>query len=428
MAKSFKELAIEANSLPIKEVLEHIGCVFHGSGINQSCLSPLREQASMGSFNINVSFNIFRDWKLDVYGGPVKLYMLYYGLEFVDAVKKMSNDFNLGGFQGRVTENIKFKILNPVLSRPPLDNVVIDKVYRIFLKMLELTSEDRNMLICRGFTDEEINEYQFKTFPRRTISFRKKLIQEIEKEFGTANVLFDVPGFYKKKDEIFSFSYLSGVIIPCKNIDNQIVGLQVRLRDKNADCKYLWFSSANCLKDDPKSNGVYERDGLSPGSPIGFERGKYTKKMFITEGFFKAVSIRKRYDMSVFSIQGVGNWKPLINIIEKVEKDFPKFKSVVIAYDSDMCYNLNVLNQAYKLGLSLMEKNIGVEYLLWEFDENTKGIDDLIECHNDIRTIAKQIEFFVFEKGIVEINKEVDMNSTPEEVNLSYRKHIFEKC
>jgi hypothetical protein len=422
MAKSFKELAEEANSLPIKEVLEGKGCVFTGYGPNLKCPSPLRDESSLGSFNINVPMNIFHDWKLDIAGGPVRFYMELYNIPFVDAVKRLASDFNLGNFQGRPDAATEKSILTVKTTKKVLDIELMDTVYNIFLDMCSITEEDKSILKLRGFDDEEISRYKFKTFPRRVINFRKELEAKVKEATGTADSLFSVPGFFKKEGEPFSFGYQSGIIIPCRNYENKIVGLQIRKRD-NSPNKYVWFSSAYCLKDD--ADNSYVADGLSPGSPIGFELGRYKSKIFITEGFFKAVKIRKTYGMSALSIQGVTNWRPIMKSVEGLKKLYPKFKGVIIAYDSDMCYNINVLTQAANLGDELVKNDIDVTYALWSYSENTKGIDDLIEEVGDIRPYLHMVSHSDFKKGVDKCLLKVNGKSSAEEVFNEYTKNIF---
>ena len=227
---SFEELSLKCNSLPIKEVLESVGCVFSGSGPNLKTISPLRPSGSLGSFNINVPNNIFHDWKLDVVGGPVKFYMELYGISFVDAVKRLAKDFNLGYFSGRISTDVERKVLTIPQVKKQLNLQLIDGVYRIFLDMLTLSEEDSALLKLRGFSDEEIESYGFKTFPRRLLSLRNELEAKVAEKFGTADVMFEVPGFFKKEGEPFSFGYQSGIIIPCKDHEDRIVGLQIRKR------------------------------------------------------------------------------------------------------------------------------------------------------------------------------------------------------
>lgn len=421
--KSFEELSEQCNALPIKEVLEGVGCVFSGTGPNLKTVSPLRPTGSLGSFNINVPNNIFHDWKLDIVGGPVKFYMELYSLSFVDAVKRLAKDYNLGYFSGRISTDVERKILTIPSVKKVLNLQMMDEVYRIFLDMLTLSEEDKALLKLRGFTDTEIESYGFKTFPRRLLSLRKELESKVSEKFGTTDVLFEVPGFFKKEGEPFSFGYQSGIIIPCKDFEGKIVGLQIRKRDPKAENKYVWFSSSFCLKDDP--DNAYLQDGLSPGSPIGFELGKFTKKMFITEGFFKAVAIRKQYDMSAISIQGVTNWRPIMNTIKGLKALYPKFSGVVVAYDSDMCYNINVLTQAAKLGQELEANGISVEYALWDYNENTKGIDDLISEYGDVRPYLRMKTFEQFNNGVNKLLTKVDVKSPDEEVKKAYMETVF---
>lgn len=421
--KNFAELAEECNALPIKEVLEAKGCVFQGYGANLKCLSPLRDEASLGSFNINTVMNIFHDWKLDVAGGPIRFYMELYGLSFVDAVKKIASEYHLGSFQGRVSADTEKKLLTVKTVKKVLNLDLIDKVYNIFLDMLTLSEEDAALLKLRGFTEEELVEYKFKTFPRRLVTFRKELEKRVEEETGSVDSLFEVPGFFKKQGEPFSFGYQSGIIIPCRNYEGKIVGLQIRKRDTTADNKYTWFSSAYCLKDDKDNN--YVADGLSPGSPVGFEPGKFQSKIFITEGFFKAVRLRKAYGMSSITVQGVTNWRPVINAVKGLKTKTPKLREILIAYDSDMCYNLNVLTQAAKLGEELKNNGVSVTYALWEYSEDTKGIDDLIDTLGDIRPYLHMVPHAEFKAGVDKCLLEINGKSPAEEVLAAYKRHIF---
>jgi hypothetical protein len=425
MKMTFAELAERCNALPIKEVLERVGCVFSGAGPNLKTISPLRPSGSLGSFNINVPQNLFHDWKLDVAGGPVKFYMELYNISFVDAVKKLAKEYGLGYFSGRPSKDVEKKILTIQTVKHTLNIDLIDTVYRIFLDMLTLTEEDKALLKVRGFSDEEIEQYGFKTFPRRLVGLRNDLEAKVKEAVGTADALFDVPGFFKKEGEPFSFGYQSGIIIPCRNYEGKILGLQIRKRDPKADSKYVWFSSSYCLKEDADNN--YLRDGLSPGSPIGYEPGvfKQNKKIFITEGFFKAVSIRKQYGMSAITIQGVTNWKPIMQTINGLKSKFPKFEGVIIAYDSDMCYNFNVLTQAAKLGQELMNNGINVEYALWDYTEETKGIDDLIAIYGDIKPYLRMKTFETFSEGVKALSTIVDARSADEAVREAFIKYVF---
>jgi hypothetical protein len=111
--------------------------------------------------------------------------------------------------------------------------------------------------------------------------------------------------------------------------------------------------------------------------------------------------------------------------IKGLQSKYPKFNSVLIAYDSDMCYNINVLTQAAKLGQELMANNINVEYALWSYTEETKGIDDLIEQLGDIRPYLRIKTFEEFNSGVDQMLKVVDAKSPDEDVKKQYDKFVF---
>lgn len=396
--KSFFDLAEEANNIPIRLVLESVGCIFKGTEPNLKCLSPFRSNPSMGSFNINTVKNIFHDWSIDLAGGPIKFYMEYYNLNFVDATKKLAEEYQLGSFYGRISEKAKMRILKPKYEVKKLNLELIDKVYRLFLSMITLSDEDKKFLIGRGLSDEEIEKQMFRSYPRRTISFREKFEEAVIEKFGTTDVLFEVPGFFKRKNEHFSYAYAKGILFPSINWKNQVCGLQVR------NVRYFWISSANCLAKDEKE--TFERDGLSPGSPVSFIESKWTKKMCLTEGLFKSLAIVKKWKMSTFSIQGINNWRAFVKELPQIKEKYKDLSGLVVFYDSDMARNLNVLNQALKLGEEISKIDLKVEYSVWKYDEKTKGIDDLIHSVNEPKSMIKVLKFEEFKKVVDLINEE----------------------
>lgn len=419
--KTFTELAEEVNQISIQSVIEDsAGCRFTGYGANLKCHSPLRSNGSLGSFNINTVRNCFHDWKLNVIGGPIKFYMIYFNIGFVDAVKELARRYNKGSFYGRPSAAIAPQILKVPEVKVNLNLDLIDKVYKIFLSLCNLNDEDFEYLLSRGLSKEEIDHYQFKTFPRRTLPFRKEFEELVEKEFGKTEILFDVPGFFRKKKEIFSFFYYSGIIIPVRNINGLIVGLQIRKKDCTEN-KYVWFSSVSCLESDPKY--TYEKDGLGPGSPIGHIPSKEaSKNLFVTEGFFKAIAIEKRYKSPVNTVQGVTNWKSMLADTNKILEKYPNLNRIMIAYDADMCYNTNVLVQASKLGNALKEKmNIRVDILLWNV-EYGKGFDDLLEINSANERKIKALDIEIFSSLVKKIEEEVTEDMTKEQT-----KEIFDK-
>lgn len=249
-----------------------------------------------------------------------------------------------------------------------------------------LSKEHRKYLYSRGITDEDIKKNQYFTMPNR------RAVTKIVKKLSAFNFKNEdlklIPGFYYNEEKkFFTLKPFKGIGIPIKDIEKNIVGIQIR-RDgeiKPGEQRYFWWSSAN------------EPMGASPGSPIDInfpDIWRYNG-LFITEGHFKANAIVKKYSMPAISVQGVGNWKDVSKTVSKM-KDI---KSILIAYDADMAYNVSVRNQAIKLGNNLKENfpNMRIYYIVWDCTIG-KGIDDVIH----IKDVIKKVDIDTFEKKCTE--------------------------
>lgn len=417
----FAELTEVVRSLPIKEVLEKNGVVFkNGNGVNLQALSPFRKDAHFGSFNINTNMNIFHDWNLDICGDPIKFYEVFFNLEFVDAVKKLGEDFGIS-YEGRITKR-KIRQVLPPKKEKPLDLDKISFVYNSFLDLISLSDQDRLYLKnTRHMTEKEIDFFRLKTYPRRNILLRKSLEEKVITKYGSTNVLFEIPGFFKKEGEIFNFPRNDGIIIPQNDEKGRTVGIQIRLRKSNpTSSKYFWMSSINCRTD---NSFKAVKNGRSPGSPMGviYTKNKAAKEMFITEGFFKAYTIVKTFRRPVAIVNGIGNWRSHYkDVIEGLKKNYPQLKRVIIAYDADMCYNYNVVRQAAALGVTISKTfPLEVCVLYWN-EKNGKGIDDLIYNNSDYKHLIRSIPIKEFQVLYEKMKNEMNNDTTKEETKVIF--------
>jgi len=87
-----------------------------------------------------------------------------------------------------------------------------------------------------------------------------------------------VPGFYIDKDGEWTIHFSnksSGFLVPVRNMDGLIVGVQIRLDHPYDGRKYIWLSSAG-----------YQM-GTSSGSPVHLSGNPGEKTVFVTEGPLK---------------------------------------------------------------------------------------------------------------------------------------------
>lgn len=412
------------NQISIVTVLKDHNVELFGQGDNLKGFSPFRVATSMDSFTVCLSKNTFHDWKLDLCGGPVKFVENLFNLD-----QEAAEQYLLDKYYGEGAH-----MLPPIIKRqpapaklPPLNPDVLDKAYGLFLSVCTLADADRDYLKdVRHLTDDEIDAWGFKTFPMR--SLRKK-VQKLLLDNGIDPAT--IPGFFRyKDDEFITWSRYVGIIIPIRNIDNKIVGLQVRktkLTSEN-DSRYVWFSSAFAVNK-PNEEVKFDTIGRSPESPVGvvmaaFEPNR-VRTLFITEGFFKAIAIRKNLKSPSITIQGITNWKGIRKTIQKLREIYPKLNRVIFALDADLITNLNVSAQMTKIWKEIQMDGLSFFAMLWDVN-NGKGIDDLFESVGTITHHMGLMPMEDFNNAFIEFEPEgksfLISGASDEEFANAYRK------
>lgn len=256
-----------------------------------------------------------------------------------------------------------------------------DFVYRSLLSKLRFSGIHKKQIRKRGFTDTEFADLPLATMTSGT---RYKLVQEIlEQNPGLS--LEGVPGFYVAESkttggEYWTFSSSTGLLIPYLDVDQNLIGFQVRpdytgkkKKEKSNLAKYKWVSSNK------------RKGGSSPGSPAGvlFPKGtnKHTKfeHIFATEGFFKALAIQAKWNSPVIYIGGTQQWKSILEPLSQLQT-----KQVFVAFDSDIHTNRQVQKSLLNTVTLLPNfiDDIEVKAVTWS-PELGKGIDDAI-LHNSL--------------------------------------------
>lgn len=308
----------------------------------------------------------------------------------------------------------KFEKENPKLK--PLDIDTLDKIYSVFCLGKSLTINKKGEIEIkpdlklskehyeylkneRQLSDEEICEYGYFTYPKYT--FIKPFLKKMNELGYTKDILIRVPGlFYNKEKEIINhkvFRNKEYIAIPIKNEDGKIRGIQLRADEVDEkQSRYIWVSSTNM--DEKKFEG-----NLSPNSPIDvvYPKIKNPNTIAITEGHFKAIKISKTLNFISLSVQGVGNWKPILNTINKLKQKYPNITDIVIMYDADMSYKLQVLKAAINVGIDILEFNNNDKDFLnymkvlnlstnengnFDFSKNNLTLQQFEECKNNFIT------------------------------------------
>jgi hypothetical protein len=97
------------------------------------------------------------------------------------------------------------------------------EVYIALLNELHLTDYHWEKLNRRGLTDAQITELNYKSLPLERHDIVKSLIESGLKLSG-------VPGFWLDDSEI-RLAGQTGILIPVRNLDKAVIGLQIRCDD-----------------------------------------------------------------------------------------------------------------------------------------------------------------------------------------------------
>ena len=203
-------------------------------------------------------------------------------------------------------------------------------VYFAMLKVLKLEDSHRDNLKKRGFSDEDIKRFLFRSVPKDSRTICRALIKK-------GYNLEGVPGFFQNKrgdwcmalpgaKEDGKWQTDTGYFCPVfDGEENLILGMQIRVDNPRKDSgKYVWFSSAG------------KKCGVSSGSLASYLPGENEKVIMIVEGILKSIAVYTLLDCKV-TVIGI----PGVKIIKSAESYLDRFalKGLVYeAYDMDKVY------------------------------------------------------------------------------------------
>jgi hypothetical protein len=244
---------------------------------------------------------------------------------------------------------------NPVRA----GSVEMDMVYRTLLRALPLGAQHRRNLRERGLNDRDIMQRGYRTLPLRG---RSRIAAELVKQFGP-EVCAVVPGFIRKQGDRTPYWTLAGspgLLIPCRDLDCRIFGLNVRRDEAAGGGKYLWLSSTN-----------HGGPGPAVAWHVPLHAGD-TRTVRVTEGVLKADVTTALSNTLTIGIPGAGLWRMAIPVLERIRPD-----TVLLAWDADWRHNPHVAKSLGDCAWELNDLGYDVEFEFWQ-PRLGKGIDDVL--------------------------------------------------
>ena len=306
--------------------------------------------------NINFSKDVFRCNKCGIGGGALDFWGLMRGLNTTDH-KEIAKDYYT--FIGESNDRRAIATMKrPQRTVPEAEALAPistrDNTYRHLLSLLSLSEEHKQDLLRRGFSEEEIQKADYRSYPQ---TGREEICAKLQKK---GCILEGVPGFYVNEKGVWSLRKMGdGYLIPQKNSRGQIQGFQIRRSSGNI--RYLTLST----------------DGYKQGTQgkayMHFVKGNKGGNSFvITEGPLKADLINKFTGFSVLALQGVNAVATFPAAINSLIKQ--GYGMAYVAFDMDLGSNESVQKALGNMEALLDEQNVPYKTMYW--DENYKGLDD----------------------------------------------------
>lgn len=439
------------DDLSIIDVLQTRMTFVRRVGRNAKGLCPFHNDHTIGSFIATEGKEIWKCFSCGKGGDSIKFVANIEKIHYIEAAFKIALEFGLIDrsqyeewfarrrfTQDQIDEMEKKyeaidrkKMEDLRAQRAPLD--VLDPLYRLFIELSPLSEDHYHHLrAVRQLSEEEIKEGLYFTFPSRHVmrEFSKQLKERWEYD---ETILKGVPGFFfDKSTNRFSFLANKGIGIGIRDVEGRVIGIQIRhdtVDDFNG--RYVWFSSSFAEIEDDKSKW-----GATSGSPIDVVYPRFLKSetVFVTEGRFKASQLSKTMNAIAVSVQGVGNWKGILQTLkdlpyaEKTKAVFPKpfaVATVLVAFDADMIYKPQVFSQARRMSEILQNEGYPVYYLNWDIEDG-KGIDDVIISGNiaKIKRFDKEKFDMAYEDWINTIMEKESLLDINKATDAIFKKHL----
>lgn len=297
--------------------------------------------------NINLRKDVFRCPRCGFSGGVLDLYAFYAKIPREKVLEELLDR------KGKIFRPQQARL--PAVEENPLTGVEErHATYTALLQSLTLASDHRENLLSRGLSPEEIHRLGYKTTPVLGFSSLAKRLRE------KGLYLAGVPGFYKNQSQWTLKIPGRGILIPVRDVQGQIQGLQVRL-DNVEKRKFRWLSS----------NGLEEGCGAKTWVHLA---GEPRPLVLLTEGPMKADVIHFLTGQTVLAVAGVNSLSQLKPALEKLQA--AGMEQIMTAFDMDYLINPHVENGQENLAALLNQLKIPYGTYLW--DPRYKGLDDYI--------------------------------------------------
>lgn len=244
--------------------------------------------------------------------------------------------------------------------------------YRSLIDRLNLSSSHTEKLHDRGLTDEQIEKFEYRSFPLVGIhSLAKQIIFDSGLSTGLKNINAQIPGFYDYGEDVKLVKRKSSILIPIRHYTGEISGFQLRF--DTGEKRYSWLSSseketgATCSGIQNIHFSGFDYDALRDGEAV-------VETVNVTEGALKADVCSALSGKPFIGILGVNNQSQVPGIL-----DFLKSRGCEMI---NICFDMDYREKKeVKKALDDFKKKVKdarLEYKMFEWPAEYKGLDDFL--------------------------------------------------
>ena len=343
------------------------------------------------------SFGCFKCGITSRYG--ISFYALYRGISNKEAYKEIVNQLGMPENNQkphfRPRENPKPQVSEDATIAPI---EILDQTYRKLMEKLSLSEKNKEDLLSRGFTEDEILSVGYVTYPKKDPDTITKEYFTIPKDLlDESCVLQGVPGFFRTKNKgVWSLCLRKGgILVPYRDFNNHIQGFQLRKNDEELEVdeetgereyKYSWIASGGLIDGCKASAKIhYAVDFKWNPDQHSFSPDIKGNRIMLTEGAMKGDLAHAISGIPIICVPGVSSAQ------EALLENIPLLKSIgidtiVIAYDMDRVMNLSVA-KALRAIKELIESN-GMTCLQTSWSNKVMHIDKSIEIMDVANTFV----------------------------------------
>jgi hypothetical protein len=189
------------------------------------------------------------------------------------------------------------------------------------------------------------------------------------------DALLGIPGFFQAQRGGWVLGGKPGILIPVRDQEGRIQGLQVRVADHDAEGgRYRWLSS------NEKPGGASSGVPMHVARPVG---GLRQELVWVTEGPLKADVSAHYLGATVLGVAGVVNWHDVPKFVQPLSRPGAPAQ-VVVAYDADAQENAQVAESRKALVSALLAVHAIVSLAIWPMSQG-KGLDDVLKSGGRVR-------------------------------------------